>query len=125
MCFGFFQVPDHLEPGLNDRQLTRLLGLDIKCAEPTVITAVRPRKKSGVLDLSPVEIQQQLEKQKNNKWDSMVQGNLILKQGLVDKRKVSYFLCTFFAFHVVYFITFSSLHLKNGADESAISLNFG
>ncbi|KAK7593006.1 hypothetical protein V9T40_007758 [Parthenolecanium corni] len=82
-----YRVPDHLEPGLDDRQLTRLLGLDIKCAEPTVITVVRPRKKSGVLDLNPVEIQQQLEKQKNNKWDSMVQGNLILKQGLVDKRK--------------------------------------
>lgn len=83
------QVPDHLEPGLNDRQLTRLLGLDIRCAEPTVPAAVRPRKKSGVLDLNPEEVKQQLEKQRNNKWDSMVQGNLILKQGLIDKRKVS------------------------------------
>lgn len=102
MFWLFSQVPDHLEPGLNDRQLTRLLGLDIKCAEPTVITAVRPRKKSGVLDLSPVEIQQQLEKQKNNKWDTMVQGNLILKQGLVDKRKVSNACDAFFGLHVRY-----------------------
>lgn len=86
------QVPDHLEPGLNDKQLTRLLGLDIRWAEPTVQTpVVRPRKKSGVMDLSPEEIKEQLEKQRSNKWDSMVQGNLILKQGLVDKRKVSAF----------------------------------
>lgn len=79
-----------MEPGLNDKQLTRLLGLDIRwAAEPTAQTTVRPRKKSGVMDLSPEEIKEQLEKQRSNKWDAMVQGNLILKQGLIDKRKVS------------------------------------
>lgn len=88
------QVPDHLEPGLNDKQLTRLLGLDIRWAEPSTqttatVTPPRPRKKSGVMDLSPEEIKEQLEKQRSNKWDAMVQGNLILKQGLIDKRKVS------------------------------------
>ncbi|KAL6972500.1 3-phosphoinositide dependent protein kinase-1 [Sarracenia purpurea var. burkii] len=84
-----YRVPDHLEPGLNDKQLTRLLGLDIRWAEPEQPPqTARPRKKSGVMDLNAEEIKEQLDKQKrSSKWDSMVQGNLILKQGLIDKRK--------------------------------------
>ncbi|XP_065224789.1 3-phosphoinositide-dependent protein kinase 1 isoform X2 [Planococcus citri] len=84
-----YRVPDNLEPGLNEKQLTRLLGLDIRWAEPEQPPqTVRPRKKSGVMDLNAEEIKEQLEQQKrSSKWDSMVQGNLILKQGLIDKRK--------------------------------------
>jgi 3-phosphoinositide dependent protein kinase-1 len=83
------QVPDHLEPGLDDKQLTRLLGLDLQGAERTPEPPERPRKRAGLTDLSPGEVQLQLEKQKDNsKWHNLVEGNLILKQGLVDKRKV-------------------------------------
>lgn len=83
------QVPDHLEPGLDDKQLTRLLGLDLQGAEQTHDPPERPRKRSGLTDMSPEEVQQHLGKQKDSsKWHSLVEGNLILKQGLVDKRKV-------------------------------------
>lgn len=83
-----YRVPDHLEPGLDDKQLTRLLGLDLQGAEQTHDPPERPRKRSGLTDMSPEEVQQHLEKQKDgSKWHSLVEGNLILKQGLVDKRK--------------------------------------
>lgn len=83
-----YRVPDHLEPGLGDKQLTRLLGLDLQGAERTPDPPERPRKRAGLTDLSPEEVQQQLEKQKeSSKWHNLVEGNLILKQGLVDKRK--------------------------------------
>lgn len=87
--FPCVQVPDHLEPGLDDKQLTRLLGLDLQGAERTPDPPERPRKRAGLTDLSPDEVQLQLEKQKDSsKWHNLVEGNLILKQGLVDKRKV-------------------------------------
>ncbi|PNF27809.1 3-phosphoinositide-dependent protein kinase 1 [Cryptotermes secundus] len=83
-----YRVPDHLEPGLDDKQLTRLLGLDLQGAERTPDPPERPRKRAGLTDLSREEVQQQLEKQKeSSKWHNLVEGNLILKQGLVDKRK--------------------------------------
>ncbi|KAJ9578494.1 hypothetical protein L9F63_005223, partial [Diploptera punctata] len=82
-----YRVPDHLEPGLDDKQLTRLLGLDLQGAE-RMEPQERPRKRTGITDLSPAEIHQQLEKQREaSKWNNLVEGNLILKQGLVDKRK--------------------------------------
>lgn len=83
-----YRVPDHLEPGLDDKQLTRLLGLDLQGAEQTPDPPERPRKRSGLMDISREEVHQHLGKQKDSsKWHSLVEGNLILKQGLVDKRK--------------------------------------
>jgi len=83
-----YRVPDHLEPGLDDKQLTRLLGLDLQGAEQAHDPPERPRKRSGLTDMSREEVQRHLEKQKDSsKWHSLVEGNLILKQGLVDKRK--------------------------------------
>ncbi|XP_050443522.1 3-phosphoinositide-dependent protein kinase 1 isoform X2 [Adelges cooleyi] len=83
-----YRVPDHLEPGLDYRQLTRLLGLDGQSSSTTPAPAPRPRKRAGVLQMSEEEKQHQLQQQKcNNKWHNLVEGNLIVKQGLVDKRK--------------------------------------
>lgn len=78
------QVPDHLEPGLDDRQLIRLLGFELQVP----INNEKPRKRN-IADLTPSEISQQLERQKKEKpqWHSITEGNLILKQGIVDKRK--------------------------------------
>lgn len=47
------------------------------------------RKKTGIMDLTVPEIQERLIDQElnNSAWHSLVQGNLILKQGLIDKRK--------------------------------------
>lgn len=109
-----YRVPDHLEPGLDDKQLTRLLGLELQnSSEPEQIKpspepiippvvpepqrkisrerkiSVTPRRRHiSVLELSPEEIAQRLEKQmRENQWHQFTENNLIIKQGLVDKRK--------------------------------------
>ncbi|XP_050525707.1 3-phosphoinositide-dependent protein kinase 1 isoform X2 [Daktulosphaira vitifoliae] len=83
-----YRVPDHLEPGLDYRQLTRLLGLESQSSLTTPAPAPRPRKRSGVLHMTDEEKQHQLQQQKcNSIWHNLVEGNLIVKQGLVDKRK--------------------------------------
>ncbi|XP_058799944.1 3-phosphoinositide-dependent protein kinase 1 isoform X2 [Phymastichus coffea] len=127
-----YRVPDNLKPGLDDKQLTRLLGLGI--AEPSDddeddetasleqqkqqqqqqqqkqqqleqeqqqqrlraekrekqrrLRLERPKKKPGIADLSQEEISRRLEEQKaSNPWHGFVDGNLIVKQGFVNKRK--------------------------------------
>lgn len=72
--------------------MTRLLGLALQEDEEEIISTSqqRPSRKTSMLDISPDEMAQRLEQQaKTNSWHKFVQGNLILKQGLVDKRKVS------------------------------------
>lgn len=104
-----YRVPDHLEPGLDDKQLTRLLGLGIgedtdddddatsaeqcsvKPASKTT-TIEKPRRRTNtdgnIADLTPEEVNNRLEKQRaSNQWNTFVEGNLILKQGCVNKRK--------------------------------------
>ncbi|RZF39603.1 hypothetical protein LSTR_LSTR001124 [Laodelphax striatellus] len=75
-----YRVPDNLEPGLDDRQMTRLLGLELHES---------PRRQRSLLsDLSPDEVSRRLKEQEaTNQFHRFVDGNLILKQGLVDKRK--------------------------------------
>ncbi|XP_013786809.1 3-phosphoinositide-dependent protein kinase 1-like isoform X2 [Limulus polyphemus] len=81
-----YHVPDHLEPGLEDKQMTRLLGLALHEEEEEA--KLKPAKKPSILDISPSEMARRLEVQaRDNSWHRFVQGNLILKQGLVDKRK--------------------------------------
>ncbi|XP_043491803.1 3-phosphoinositide-dependent protein kinase 1 isoform X2 [Polistes fuscatus] len=132
-----YRVPDHLEPGLDDKQITRLLGIVIgeddddddddddeedqenadSNVEPTsnepskrvidkparraailaaaaAVAERQPRKtrtsgtESNIADLTPEEIRNRLEKQRTScQWDVFVKGNLILKQGFVNKRK--------------------------------------
>lgn len=80
------KIPDNLEPGLDEQRASLLqLGLDPE------LTSTPRRKKTDpgrkITDLTPSEIEQRLEVQKKDKWHSFVEGNLILKQGLVDKKK--------------------------------------
>ncbi|GAB1862815.1 3-phosphoinositide-dependent protein kinase 1 [Camponotus japonicus] len=115
-----YRVPDNLEPGLDDKQLTRLLGLGIgedtddddditttnttsversavnKPVKKITATAVKPIRRinnnidggAKIADLTPEQIRMRLEKQRaTNQWDTFVEGNLILKQGFVNKRK--------------------------------------
>lgn len=105
-----YRVPDHLEPGLDDKQLTRLLGLGIgedddddddedvttereKPAPTNTVVEKQPRRLTtnadgNIADLTPDEIRNRMEKQRtSNQWDVFVEGNLILKQGFVNKRK--------------------------------------
>ncbi|KAL4703288.1 hypothetical protein ACJJTC_015420 [Scirpophaga incertulas] len=70
-----YNVPDHLEPGLGNNQLVRLWEFDLSTSQ-------------GILDISPEEKRRRLEIQaRENKWHQFVDGELILKQGYVDKRK--------------------------------------
>ncbi|XP_015906591.1 3-phosphoinositide-dependent protein kinase 1 isoform X1 [Parasteatoda tepidariorum] len=81
-----YQVPDNIVPGLDDKQMTRLFGLQLD--EETVEAAARPVQRPSILDISPEEMTKRLEEQeKHNEYHKFVQGNLILKQGIVEKRK--------------------------------------
>ncbi|KAK4877471.1 hypothetical protein RN001_009977 [Aquatica leii] len=81
------KIPDHLEPGLNAEKASRL-QLDMLC-RPTNNTPTRKKSEGSrnVTSLESSEIERRLELQKLDKWHNLVEGNLILKQGLVDKRK--------------------------------------
>lgn len=102
-----YHVPDDLEPGLDDKQMTRLLGLAFQDDDgpATPVTLAPPqqpqppqqqpqrtqrisRTQLHILDFGPEEHSRRLQKQADsNPYHKFVQGNLILKQGLVDKRK--------------------------------------
>ncbi|XP_047503312.1 3-phosphoinositide-dependent protein kinase 1 isoform X1 [Pieris napi] len=70
-----YTVPDHLEPGLGKDQLVRLWEIDLSTSR-------------GILNISSEERRRRLEVQaRENKWHQFVDGELILKQGLVEKRK--------------------------------------
>lgn len=70
-----YNVPDYLEPGLGNKELVRLWGIDLSTSK-------------GILNISPEEKRRRLEIQaRDSKWHQFVDGELILKQGLVDKRK--------------------------------------
>lgn len=83
-------VPDHLEPGLDRGQLSRLLGLDTTQPATQPARNKPSRKKSYIQGLTEEEIRRRLETQQvENKWHNLVEGNLILKQGLIEKRKLN------------------------------------
>lgn len=75
------EIPENLEPGLTDNQITRLLGLELH--EDFNIIA-----KKGILDLSQKERNDRLKIQRQqNIYHRFVEENLIIKQGLIDKKK--------------------------------------
>lgn len=80
------RIPDNLQPGLDQQRESRL---QVESIMPSSTTPVRKRSEPNrkITDLSPSEIEQRLESQKLDKWHNFVGGNLILKQGLVDKKK--------------------------------------
>lgn len=104
-----YKVPDDLEPGLDDKQLTRLLGLELtntgkvesyikKSVEKPFLDEKKENqeqpkfdlrnKNKNITNLSSREFSHRLDQQKiSNQWNNFVEGNLILKQGFVNKRK--------------------------------------
>ncbi|XP_034936536.1 3-phosphoinositide-dependent protein kinase 1 isoform X3 [Chelonus insularis] len=92
-----YRVPDHLEPGLDDKQLTRLLGLGIgeeehkeqKVPAISSVTVEKPKQSNmSIKNLTPDEMKNRLEAQRiSSPWHPFVENNLILKQGFVNKRK--------------------------------------
>ncbi|KRX54152.1 3-phosphoinositide-dependent protein kinase 1, partial [Trichinella sp. T9] len=81
-----------LEPGLGDKQLTRLLGLNLFTPSSSC-SSMEASRNGDSKDLivergSNVSRKQALEEQrKNNIYDQFVEGNLIIKSGYLEKRK--------------------------------------
>lgn len=78
-------IPEDAEPGLDTEKASRLL-LDLITPLPTN-SKKKTQTNKKITDISPAEIEQRLEAQKKNPFNNFVQGNLILKQGLIDKKK--------------------------------------
>lgn len=80
-----FLFPDNLKPGLDNAQLTRLIGqdwLEIGASAEETSNSTEPKK-----FFSDKEKQILLEKQKADIWDPFAEGEVILKKGIVNKRK--------------------------------------
>lgn len=82
------------QPGLEKNELELMLGLNIKDKgrskndKTSDSEATKKSAKRNIADVSEEEYILRLATQeKENKWNKFVEGNLILKQGLMDKRK--------------------------------------
>ncbi|XP_050301384.1 3-phosphoinositide-dependent protein kinase 1 [Anthonomus grandis grandis] len=83
-------ISENLEPGLDNQKVSRLVLKDML---PEVIDAKSKteRKKSEanrkITEVSQEELEKRLQAQRSNPFSVFVEGNLILKQGLIDKKK--------------------------------------
>ena len=74
-----------IEPGLDDKQITRLWGLQLW---DTPTSAVSHPVRKSIMEFTEDEKRLKLERQeKESKWHRFVEGNLILKEGFINKRK--------------------------------------
>ncbi|XP_030560689.1 3-phosphoinositide-dependent protein kinase 1 isoform X2 [Drosophila novamexicana] len=76
-----------LEPGLDERQITRLLSAELGVGSSAAAPAHKPSVAKNSFDLSDAQKQQRLEAQKTDKWHVFADGEVILKRGFVNKRK--------------------------------------
>ena len=77
-------VSENLEPGLAERQITRIMGLALH----EDFENINKELKKSILDISEQEMKERLESQReNNIFHRFVEENLILKQGFIDKKK--------------------------------------
>lgn len=78
------------QPGLNSIELQLELGLQLRdtVEEPDEPAPKKTGKRRNLADVGQEEHATRLaEQERNSKWHRFVEGNLILKQGLMDKRK--------------------------------------
>ncbi|XP_055321100.1 3-phosphoinositide-dependent protein kinase 1 isoform X3 [Sitodiplosis mosellana] len=75
-----YKVPEHLEPGLGDEQLRRLLELELGTSNTSNHKKPPPEPKE--IEQTTVTVQKD-----DNKWQQFVEGEVIVKQGFVNKRK--------------------------------------
>ncbi|ENN73129.1 hypothetical protein D910_03408 [Dendroctonus ponderosae] len=76
-----------LGPGLDNQKLSRLAFNEMLPDAAPVPTRKKSESGRNLTELSQEEIQKRLLAQESNPFHVFVEGNLILKQGLVDKRK--------------------------------------
>ncbi|KAH8262407.1 hypothetical protein KR026_003472 [Drosophila bipectinata] len=81
-----YSVPGDLEPGLDERQISRLLSAELGVGSSVAQPAKRSTAKNS-FDLSDAEKLQRLEQQKTDKWHHFADGEVILKKGYINKRK--------------------------------------
>ncbi|KAH8316903.1 hypothetical protein KR074_000207 [Drosophila pseudoananassae] len=81
-----YSVPGDLEPGLDERQISRLLSAELGVGSSVAMPAKRSTAKNS-FDLSDAEKLQRLEQQKTDKWHHFADGEVILKKGYINKRK--------------------------------------
>ncbi|XP_064097420.1 3-phosphoinositide-dependent protein kinase 1-like isoform X2 [Macrobrachium nipponense] len=78
------------KPGLEPIELELMLGLDLKDQKKKTSES-EPSKKTGKKNIADVADEEYIlrlaAQERENKWHKFVEGNLILKQGLMDKRK--------------------------------------
>ncbi|KAI8126113.1 3-phosphoinositide-dependent protein kinase 1 [Lucilia cuprina] len=108
-----FKICENLEPGLDEKQMTRLLGMELGCISdddvsdkkktvnnktPKTVTrssnscssnSSNSTQKSAKnsFDLTDAEKHKRLELQKADKWHPFAEGEVILKKGFINKRK--------------------------------------
>lgn len=87
-----YRIPDYVKPGLGEEQLRRLIGMEIGTSDTIKTieaeTSDRINEPKSILDITDLERARRLEEQaKSNKWHPFAEGELILKQGFVNKRK--------------------------------------
>ncbi|KAH8297812.1 hypothetical protein KR054_010842 [Drosophila jambulina] len=82
---SYYNVPGDLEPGLDERQISRLLSAELGVGSSVAMPAKRSTAKNS-FDLSESEKLQRLEQQKTDKWHVFADGEVILKKGFVNKR---------------------------------------
>ncbi|XP_034111441.1 3-phosphoinositide-dependent protein kinase 1 isoform X3 [Drosophila albomicans] len=80
-------ISGDLEPGLDERQITRLLSAELGVGSSVAAPAQKPSTAKNSFDLSDAQKLQRLEAQKTDKWHVFADGEVILKMGLVNKRK--------------------------------------
>ncbi|KAJ3662840.1 hypothetical protein Zmor_007164 [Zophobas morio] len=78
-------IPDHLEPGLDEEKASRLHFEMLSPQQPPTRKKSEPNRK--ITDLSKEEVAERLEQQRSNTYHQFVEGNLILKQGIIEKKK--------------------------------------
>lgn len=77
-----YKVPGHLQPGLDDKQLTRLLGLEF---DATTFSSARPLH---LMDFTTSDRERRLGLQrKENPYHRFVENNLILKSAIMEKKR--------------------------------------
>lgn len=84
-----YEVPDHLEPGLNNQRLLELTTDELPAPAPAPVARTTSAKYTYPLRDQSVRSNKLASQESSCPFHQMVEGNLILKQGIVSKRKVS------------------------------------
>ncbi|KAF7280418.1 hypothetical protein GWI33_006071 [Rhynchophorus ferrugineus] len=80
---------ENKEPGLDKKKASQLAIDNMLLISNSLPQVTRKKSDTGrkISDIPPEEIEKRLKSQESNPYNVFVEGNLILKQGLIDKKK--------------------------------------